>query len=171
MKIIALDPAAKTGFAYSSIKDRVEESGVWNLGNSDSRLQSIDYLLTTAIRNCKPDVIAVEVATFGSVHAHVQRMHNELLGAIKLVALRERVDVWEFGISTWKARAVGKGNADKQGVMRGLRTFYGIDVTNEDEADAIGVLLAAQQGPPPEPARKQRSRQRKAEKKLRRLFR
>ncbi len=171
MKILALDPAAHCGYAIASVKDRIDSSGVWNLGTGDNRLACLDDMLTKAIKRWQPEIVAVEVATFGSRHSHVQRMLNELLGAITLVCLRERVEIWKFGIGTWKSRAVGKGNADKQGVMRGLRSFYGIEVTNDNQADAIGIALAAQQGPPPEPARKVRSRERKRLKREPRLFR
>jgi Holliday junction resolvasome RuvABC endonuclease subunit len=171
MKILALDPAAKTGWAIASTRDRIDASGVWDLGSGDARLAHIDHLLSKAINRWRVQLLAVEVATFGSRHSHVQRMHNELLGAIKLVAIRERIELWQFGIGTWKARAVGKGDADKAGVMRGLRVFYGIEVTDENQADAIGIALAAQMGPPPEPAKKVRSRLRKAATREPRLFR
>lgn len=171
MIILGLDPAAKTGWAVASVKDRIHASGVWDLGKGDSRLACIDDMLSKAIERYGVQIIAVEVATFGSRHSHVQRQHNELLGAIKLVAMREHVELWQFGIGTWKLRAVGKGDADKAGVIRGLRKFYRIEVVSEDEADAIGVCLAAQIGPPPEPARKAKSRLRRAAKKEPWLFR
>ena len=172
MKILALDPAAKCGFAIASTKDRIDDSGVWSLGTDPAMRPArlADYI-RLAVKRHGVTVVAYEVATFGGRRFHVMRRMNELSGVVQAVAGELRVECWPFGISTWKARAVGKGNADKGGVMHGLRMFYGIEVTDDNQADAIGIALAAQQGPPPEPAKKVRSRERKAVLKLPRLFR
>lgn len=161
MRILAIDPAARTGFAHSD-----GHCGVWLLGRGELRLQVLDERISKAIEAWGCDVIAYESATFGSRHAHVMRVHNELAGVIQLVAVRERVLCWSFPPSQWKAMALGSGRADKQGVMRLLRIVYGIEVTDADIADAIGILKAAERGPPPESRKKQR---RAAEKRLRKM--
>ena len=171
MNILALDPAARTGWALGPVKDRVDESGVWLLGtDADARPARLAEYLRLAIQRFKPEVIAYEAATFGSRNPHVMRRHNELVGALRTVCVEAGLPCWEFGIGTWKARTLGSGRADKPAVIRGLRTYFGLEVAQQDEADAIGVLFAAQVGPPPEAKRKQVSRARRSAKKLPRLF-
>lgn len=175
MRILALDPARYTGFAFSSIKDRVEHSGVWNLEargeTSGDQLQRLDDYVTDAIEKWRPEVIAFELAGHGSHNMHAKAMHNEKVGVVQLVAFRHRLPAWGFLPNTWKARAIGKGNAKKHEVQRSLVTFFGIETGSEDQADAICILLAAQQGPPPTPVKAQRKAERKKLKSLPRLFR
>ena len=158
MNILAIDPAARCGFAHSN-----GQHGVWELGTGERQLETLDWKISQAIADWGCDVIAYEAATFGSRHAHVMRRHNEKAGVIQLVALRENVPCWCYPPTQWKAMALGKGNLDKQGVIRMVKLIYGIKVNDPDVADSIGILMAAQRGPPPESKRKQ---QRAAEKRL-----
>lgn len=175
VKILGLDPAASTGFAFSSVKDRVEASGAWLItaardNHPGQRLHRLEGELIRAVREWEPEVIAYELATFGSHNPAVKELHGELAGVIRLVAARFRIPVWGFPIGTWKMLAIGNGGADKPQVVKALKTLYGITARYEDEADAIGILLAAQQGPPPEPKRKVERRIRKARKREAKLF-
>jgi len=163
--ILAIDPAARTGFAHSN-----GQCGVWLLGSGELRLQVLDEKISAAIAEWGCDVIAYESATFGSRHAHVQRLHNELAGVIQLVAIRAQVKCWAYPPPQWKALALGKGNVDKAGVKRLLRIVHGIELVDSDIADAVGILKAAERGPPPPTQRKQRSDERKRIKKLPKLF-
>lgn len=158
LNILAIDPAAKTGFAFSSTKDRVEASGVWNLGPiAEARPAGLADQLRIAHRKWKPDVIAYEVATFGGKNLHAMRRLNELAGVIQAVAKELGCEAWAFGISTWKAR-LGNGGMDKPAVVRVLKTCFGISVACGDEGDAVGILFSAMQGPPPITKKKQAKR-------------
>lgn len=165
MKILALDPASRCGFAHSD-----GHCGVWNLGSGPLRLTSLDTLLTKALATWPVDVLAYESATFGSHHLHAMRRHNELAGVIELVATRHLIKTWCFNPSQWKAIALTSGRLDKQGVMRALELVYGITVTDPDIADAIGILKCAERGAPPESKRKQRKAAERRLKKMPRLF-
>lgn len=171
MRILAIDPGAKSGWAFSATRDQVEASDVWSLGaDPDARPARLAEYIRLAAAKYKPDVIAYEVAGMGGKNWHAAQRLNELCGAIKAVAPELGCACYVWHIVSWKARAVGHGKADKAAVMRGLRTYFGIDVANDDEADAIGILLASQLGPPPEPARNQERRIRKARKREAKLF-
>ena len=174
MRILALDPAQRTGFAFSTTKDQVEASGVWLLAargeDPGGQLQRLDDALCAAIAKYRPEVIAYELAGHGSHNMRAKAAHNEKCGVVALVAKRHGIPAWGYQPNVWKARAIANGRAKKDEVMRRLRMFFGIEVGSEDEADAAGVLLAAQSGPPEESKRKQASRARKAIKKLPRLF-
>lgn len=158
MSILAIDPAARTGFCHSN-----GHRGVWNLGTGAIRLQCLDELLVAALAQWPTDIIAYESASFGSHNHHVKSRHNQLAAVVELVAVRERKQCWSFNPMQWKAIALGKGNLDKAGVMRLLRIIHGIEETDPDIADALGILKCAERGPPPEPIKKQR---RAAEKRL-----
>lgn len=46
-------------------------------------------------------------------------------------------------ITQWKLRAIGKGNASKEGVMAWARERYGYEGDRQDTADALGIAAAA----------------------------
>lgn len=150
MNILAIDPAQRTGFAHS-----VGIHGVWKLGATPGlRCSTLAAKIEEVVRKYRTDVIAYEAATFGSHNIHAQRRHNELAGVIEGTAAKLGLPCWNYNPGQWKAIALGKGNLDKPGVMRMLRLAYEIDVQDEDIADALGILKAAEKGPPPEPKKK-----------------
>ena len=165
MNILALDPAQRCGFAHST-----GPVGVWELGSGPQRLDVMETRLVKALQDWPTSVIAYESATFGSHHLHTMRRHNELAGVIELVAARYHLRCWTYNPMQWKASALGHGKLDKEGVMRMLRVLYGLEITDPDMADAVGILRAAMRGEPPPSKRKQRSTQRKLAKKDKRLF-
>lgn len=166
MNILAIDPAKRCGFAHSNGR-----FGAWLLGsNPAARLQRLDVYIHAAIRRWPTDVIAYESATFGSRHVHAMRRHNELAGVIELCAAKLGVKCWSFPPTQWKALALACGNADKLRVMRLLELIYGLRVADPDVADALGILKAAERGPPPESRKQAARRVRRAAKKLPRLF-
>ena len=169
MNILAIDPAKRSGWAWSDGQRLV--FGVWLLGSHPAtRLARLDASLQSAANRWSPDVIAYESATFGSRHAHVMRRHNELAGVIELFAAKSRLQCWSYPPSQWKARALACGNADKGAVMRLLELIYGVRVTDQDAADAIGILKAAERGPPPETSKQVQRRRSRQAKRLPRLF-
>lgn len=171
MRVLGIDPARRTGWAFSLARNEIHDSGFWLLGADDSaRPGRLAEYLALVIERHQPAVVAYEAATYGSRHLRVIRQHNELAGAIRATCLRAGVECWEFGIGTWKARAVGNGRAKKPSILRGLATYFGIELADQDVADAVGICLAAQLGPPPVSERKQRNAERKRMKKLPRLF-
>lgn len=171
MNILAIDPGRVTGYAFSGVPDSVEQSGVWNLGSmAVARPGRLAEYVRLAHRDWQPDVIAYEVAGMGGKNWHAAQRLNELCGAIQAVALELGCEAWAWHIVSWKARAVGHGKADKAAIMRALRLYFGIETVNDNEADAIGILLASQRGAPPEPRKQTVRRQRKSAKKEPRLF-
>lgn len=171
MRILAIDPGAKSGFCFGIDRDRPLESGCWSLGaDAGARPGRLAEYIRLAVAKHRPQVIAYEVATMGGKHLTAMRRLNELCGAIQAAALTHGCEAWAWNIMTWKLRAVGKGNADKTAVIRLLRLLFGIEVGSTDEGDAVGLYLASQLGPPP-PTKKQVAKQgRKAAKALPRLF-
>lgn len=159
MRILSIDPGRHCGFCFGHTKDAIAASGVWDLGpDAGARPAKLAGYLRATIAQHQPEVVAVEVAGMGGRFALPQMRLNELAGVIKATAAACGCEVWEFHIGTWKKLAVGSGKAEKADVIRGLKTFFGITITSEDEADAVGIYLAAALGPPPLPAKKETKR-------------
>lgn len=159
LNILALDPAAKTGWAWSDGIRR--HSGTWTL-EPKRREMSLRNLILGKCEELPTDVIAYELAGFGSHNPAVKAAHDRLAGVIVAAAQDLGLKCWGFGIGTWKRIALGKGNAKKPDVVRLLKIHHGITVSDFDEADSIGILIAALAGPPPASKKKQAKRVAKA---------
>lgn len=169
MIILALDPAARTGWALGDGSQLAY--GVWALGSHPAgQLERLEENITATVNRFRVEVLAYESATFGSHHLHAMRKHNEKAGVIELVAVKLGCQCWSYNPSQWKAIALTSGRLDKAGVMRALKLIYQIDVDDADVADAIGILKCAERGPPPESKRKQHRAAVKRLAKMPRLF-
>ncbi len=149
--ILALDPAARCGWAWSNGFE--VESGSADLGVA--RELGLRDLLCVLVQRFPVEAVVYELGSFGSRFAHVQRRHNELSGAIMLTAQSLGLECWSLGPSQWKKAALGRGNAKKEDVVRLLSLMHRIDVPplgngkpDFDRADAIGIVLAARAGKP-----------------------
>lgn len=135
LNVLAIDPAQRSGWAWSDGIRR--HSGFWLLGrNRESELRQA---VLAKLAELPTDVLAFEAAGFGSHNPSVKALHEQLAGVLKTIAQDEGLRCWSFGIGTWKKLALGKGNATKPDVVRLLRIHHGIEVTDFDEADAIGM--------------------------------
>ena len=65
---------------------------------------------------------------------------GELGGIVKLEAWTYKVNILRVPPSSLKMFATGKGNADKSQVMHAVKTTWGKDITQNDEADAFVLL-------------------------------
>lgn len=144
VKILALDPAAHTGYAHSD-----GHHGVWLLtrgsGEFDGRrLERLREHIFAAFRDWGFEAIAFEDASFGSPNPNVQAMHNELRGVIKLVAAELDLEILgPFHPTTIKKFATGSGRADKGQMIRAAETQLGIRVDDDNIADALFILELA----------------------------
>ena len=147
MKILALDPAATTGFAWTDGDRR--EYGVWQITrpgmteHPGARLERMRGHIYEAYRKWGFERLAYEDAQQGSHNFTVQGMHAELRGVIKLVACELDVETVAINPTTLKSWATGNGRADKAQVIRAAKTL--LDVTTDDDnvADALFVLELA----------------------------
>lgn len=159
MRILSIDPGRHAGFAFSSTKDQIAASGVWDLGaDAAARPSVLAARLKHAIAQHQPEVVAVELASMGGKFQRAAARLDELIGVVKATAQGAGCQVQEWNIGTWKKLAIGNGRAEKHEIIQRLKLFYGIEVQDENQADAIGICLAAQVGPPPLPAKKETKR-------------
>lgn len=143
--ILAIDPARVCGFAHSN-----GCSGTWDLGTTN-RNERLRKLIHEAAGAWGIKLIAAEDAGYGGVNRNTQAMHNELRGIIKLAASELRLpEPVLYHPTTIKARGVGKGNASKEQVKRAVESLTGIKPRDDNEADAIAILIVCESGYRPE---------------------
>ena len=162
--ILAIDPGRYCGFAVGlpGRDSGVHRSTVWDLGPApNSRGTHLRQHIVAWVRTFGVKVIAVELAGIGGKFPQAAMRLNELAGVAKEVAGSTGCEFWEWPIGTWKKHSLGSGRAKKPDVIRLLRLLYGIEVADENEADAIGILKASQAGAPPVSARKRERQLRK----------
>ncbi|WP_425618068.1 crossover junction endodeoxyribonuclease RuvC [Anatilimnocola sp. NA78] len=143
MNILALDPASNCGWAHSN-----GQFGTWRLRDSgrmaiEKEHVYLERYLERAIESMGVEMIATENAGFGSQNPEVQARHNERLGIIRLVAARHQIEVQAFAPSTIKLFATGEGHAKKPAMVAACKRLLKINVTSDDEADAIWILELA----------------------------
>lgn len=144
MKILALDPAAHTGFAHSD-----GHYGTWLITrNTDDfdglRLERLREHLYAAYREWGFGAVAFEDASFGSPNPATQAMHNELRGIIKLVVAELDLQViGPFHPTTIKNFATGSGRAKKHDMIRAAEVQFGIRTNDDNIADALFILELA----------------------------
>lgn len=144
-KILALDLSlTSTGVAY-----RTEDSVyVGHLDTSKKRsLERLAFIADTVggilfNRIVECDMLAIEGPAFGFKQM-ATRSHSlgELHGAIKLLAWEEEIDILVVPPSTLKKFVTGNGAAKKPEVIAAVQEVWGFATTQDDEADAYGLLM------------------------------
>ncbi len=142
-RILALDPASNTGWAHTN-----GLFGVWrlrerNIASLDREHIYLERFLERAIASMGVDMIATENAGYGSHNPEVQARHNERLGVIRLVAARHQIELQTFNPMTIKMFATGDGHADKHEMVAACNRLLNVQVTTNDEADAVWILHLA----------------------------
>lgn len=158
LKLLALDPATKTGWAHSN-----GNSGTWNLGPAEDgqgrRLIRLRAHIHGVHRMFGIDKIYSEAASFGSINPNTQAFHNELRGVIRMVAEEIGASFHEHHPTTIKAFATGNGRADKEQMMAACWKLLGVNPIDDNHADALWILDMAKRGyvPPPSEAKKRKA--------------
>lgn len=172
MKILALDPALRTGFAHSN-----GQRGVWLLSSDPAehpglRMLRLCGFIRDAYKAWGFAKLACEDAGFGSRNPAVQALHNELRGAIKGTAAELGVPVVLYVPSTIKLHTTGSGRATKDQMMAAVRTMYGVTCTDDNVADAVAILKMAEAGvrPPHEVRQRVLANRRKTKRREPKLF-
>lgn len=170
-RILALDPAAKTGYAHSN-----GQHGVWLLTgrpgeHEGARLKRLEEFIFDSAKAWGCEAIAYEDAGFGSQNPNVQAMHNELRGVIQLAAAKLGVPTKGFKPKSIKLFATGHGKATKNDMIRACHRLLNIVPIGEDDADAIWILEFYKRPDCwPVPAKVQKRRDKAMKSKAARLF-
>lgn len=176
MKILALDPAAATGFAWQDTDSPdLPLYGVWQLTRGDGehsgrRLERLRTKIYDVHRARGVDRIAFEDASFGSHNPSTQALHNQLAGVILLVASELSIPASAVGPSRLKKFTTDDGRAKKNAMKAAVERHLGIRTDDDNIADALAVLLWAKAFPGGQPASSQKRRPMVRRPKSKRLF-
>jgi Holliday junction resolvasome RuvABC endonuclease subunit len=148
--LLALDPSAHTGAAWE-VHDGIKYA-TWDLGENDrARLISLADHLSELHLNFKIDVIGYETPWLGPNFTAVRALcHYEAI----ILAYAQRMNIKTYGYTPNEIKAsirVGMGN--KESVIRGVR-MCGFSPEDDNQADAIALLLMMQKGVMPSKQRK-----------------
>ena len=147
MKILALDVAASTGWAHSEGDDVTMVYGLWKLyGDHGAKLRQLYGFVRESIDRYETEIIAVEASFFHQKHRANAVKKIQQLAPIQMVGSVMRIPVKEYAPATIKKFITGNGQASKSEVMDALARRYGMDITDDNVADAIGVLKVAESG-------------------------
>lgn len=145
-RTLALDPALSCGWAFGD--GNIEDHGVWYLKGSSSEhagapLNRMARFIRDAHDRFGIERIVFENASQGSHHENVKVFHNRLSGVIIAAADMIGATWGQYVPSTIKAFA-GNGRYRKPQMIESLKRHYGIEVSSDDECDAVWILLLDQ---------------------------
>lgn len=146
-RILALDPANRTGWAYVDAEGR-RLSGAFCIAkrtdrHPGARIARFMAALREFLVKYPVDVVACEDSHFGTRNHETAAMHAELRGLIKLMAYERGARFIAYKPSTIKKFATGYGKAEKSQMIKAARTVLGVEVDDDDEADALFILELA----------------------------
>lgn len=144
LRVLGLDPSlSSTGYAYRESNGSVATGrvttddlrGAW-------RLHYIRAQVGKILDSVQPAVVAYEDYAMGG-HGNVksQFAQAELGGILKTLIWERGIDYLCIPPTSMKSVIALNGSAKKGGISTALRIRFGIDVVQNDEADAAGLLL------------------------------
>ena len=141
MNVLALDPATKTGWAHSS-----GASGVWDLSVRRDESRGMRLIrLNKKIREIHESV-GITLLAFEAARNAGPKMQGalvvqaELQAVIKLFCENNNIDYIGLSPAEIKKHATGKGNANKEKMVEVAQSKFGIDIIDDNHADALHIL-------------------------------
>lgn len=147
LKILAIDPGSNCGFAHSD-----GPHGVWSLlatqsEHSGKRLVRLFNHLTAMHQRHGIDRLVYEESHQLIRGQAARSVHGQLVGTLLYFTALHDIPYRTCGLSTIKAFA-GSGSASKTDMMQWARTKLGVEVHDDNEADAVWLLEWAKAGCP-----------------------
>lgn len=106
------------------------------------RLSYIRKQLLSVIALVNPGLVVFEDYVMGFRKGTGRLAHlGELGGVLKLTVYETGIDLMVVPTATLKSLVAGNGSAKKPDVIRALAKKYGYHVAQEDEADALSLML------------------------------
>lgn len=150
MIILGIDPAlVNVGWGvicYNNAQLKYVASGVINTNANIAlhyRLAAIANKIEQVIVEYKPDIVALE-ETFINTNAISSLKLGYARGAIMSVIGKLDLEMREFKPNMIKKTITGRGHADKQQIVRMVKTLFPdiVHLTRFDEADALAIAYA-----------------------------
>jgi len=144
MKILALDPATKCGWAHSSgfsgtwdLSTRRDESGGMKLVRLHGKLFDVYF-------NIGISLVVFEAARHAAPKMQGSLVHQaKLQGSIEIWCEQNGIQYRGYSPSEIKKHATGKGNANKEAMMKAAKTKWLAFDGDDNEADAKWLLNLA----------------------------
>lgn len=89
--------------------------------------------------------IYYEEVTF-STNTYADQAHGAYKGVLHQFAEIHEIPIEGFPVPTVKKSLTGRGNASKQGMIYYAEKYVGKEITDDNEADAIGVMHTGRNG-------------------------
>ncbi len=102
-----------------------------------ARLSFVRDELSELLIGNKPDIVFIEGYAFGAKFKSAQI--GELGGVIKTYLFKNEIPFLILPILTIKKFTTGKGNADKDLIIKTVKEKYGIETKNDNIADAVSI--------------------------------
>lgn len=149
MKVISIDPATKTGAAWTDGREVVYHT--WQLPggvqNHGAAILELQRRLRTFITEHGCDLLVFEDASFGSNNRATAAYHNALRGGIEtIIELYALPKPWKYNPSSLKKATTGSGKATKDQMIATVNRLYGLHVVDDNAADAVAMAMLAVRG-------------------------
>ncbi len=143
MKILALDPASTTGYCTETA------SGIWDLKPKSYESNGMKFI---KMKSSIHEIVEAEGVTLivyekpGGRHYNGLRSHANFEGVIVSYCEENNLDYKDYSASEIKKFATGKGNANKEAMIKACEDTYGFKPIDDNQADAVHLYnLALQQ--------------------------
>lgn len=138
IKILALDPAEKFGWAIS-----IELYGTWDfkLKRDESfgmKLLRFKAKLTEVIETEVVDVVVYERVS--GIHANAIISQSKYIALIETLCTEMNIPHRAYSAPEIKKHATGKGNAKKDAMIEAAQIKFGYMGKDDNEADALWLL-------------------------------
>lgn len=144
MTILSIDSGIeKTGYAIFKNKKYVESALIKTSKNNstEKRLEEIYQNLKSIIKKYQPDKLVLERLFFFK-NQKTAMLVSQAQGICLLLAAQNRISVEFLTPLQIKQTITGYGQADKKAVQKMIKLEMGIDIKQDDEADAVACGLA-----------------------------
>lgn len=142
MKVLALDPATKCGWAHSS-----GGSGTWDFStrrdeSGGMKLIRLQGKLNEVLHGVGLDLVVFEATRNAGPHMQGAVVHQaELQGVIKLWCESNHIEYRGYSPTEIKKSATGKGNSNKAAMKEAaIRKWPHLSNADDNEIDALFLL-------------------------------
>jgi len=144
MIILSIDSGIeRTGYAIFKDKKYVTSAllKTSKFLNTEKRLEKIYSGLKMMVEKYKPHHIVIERLFFFKNQKTVISV-SQTQGVVMLLAAQKNIPLTFLTPLQIKQAVTGYGQADKKSIQKMIRLEHGIDIKQDDEADAVACALA-----------------------------
>ena len=143
MKIVGLDADSKkiAIVCFNNNQLLYHELLISHSKDAKQRLYDLIMLFERQIKAIKPQIVYIEEAIFIQ-NFKTSRAIAEVIGNIKVVLSKYKIDYETVPVNSWKKAIIGKGNASKDEVREFILNKYpDLEGCEQDIFDATAICL------------------------------